>query len=171
MPKPRRRFILNVLAKIILLLSVSLWVGSVTFFSAVAAPAIFRTLPRHQAGDVVGAIFPTYYWIGHICGAVALASLLLAVGRGDGWTVRAAAAGLLLVVMLAANLYAGFVVQSQVSQVKTEIRAAATEPDAAPPPALKASFDRLHALSVKLNVVVLVGGLLVLVIFAVGLKL
>lgn len=161
---------MSALAKILHLLAVSLWIGSVAFFSFVAAPAIFRTLPRHQAGDVVGAIFPTYYWVGHLCGALALGALILAA-RSDGWSAKAVAAGVLLVVMLGANIYAGFVVQPKVVTVKTEIRQATSGGEVPPPLEMKERFDTLHKLSVQLNAVVLVGGILILVISSVGLRL
>lgn len=156
-------------ARVLHLLAVSVWLGSVAFFSFVAAPAIFRTLPKQQAGDVVGAIFPTYYWVGHVCGAVALAGLVVAA-RSGGWSVRAAVAGLLLVVMLGANVYAGFVVQPKVVKAKVEIREATSEHSVPPPIELKERFDKLHKLSVQLNVVVLAGGLVVLALSALSLK-
>ncbi|MFQ5893989.1 MAG: DUF4149 domain-containing protein [Nitrospinota bacterium] len=161
---------MSTLAKVLHLLSVSLWVGSVAFASFVATPVIFRILPRPQAGDVVAAIFPTYYWVGHVCGAVALVTLLVAVGLAGGWTLRTGAVGALLVFMLAANLYAGFVVQPQVHQARAELRALPSGPATAPPAQLKAAFNRLHARSVQLNAVVLVGGLLVLVFSAARLE-
>ncbi len=57
---------MSYLARVLHLLSVSIWLGTVTFFSFVVAPTIFRTLPQQQAGDVVGALLPVYYWAGHI---------------------------------------------------------------------------------------------------------
>lgn len=161
---------MSAVARIVHLVAVSVWLGSVVFVSFVAAPIIFRTLPRQQAGDVVGAIFPVYYIVGLICGAVALLSLLVAVGFAEGWTLRTAAVGLFLVLMLAANAYAAFVVQPKARQVKAEMRRAATSPEAVPPVKLKAEFNRLHALSVQLNGVVLAGGLCVLILSAVKLE-
>lgn len=161
---------MSALAKAVHLLSVSLWIGSVAFFSFVAAPAIFRALPRHQAGDVVGAIFPTYYWIGHALGALALASLVVAVRGADGWSLRTGCVAAVLAVMLAANLFAGFAVQPKVHKIKVEMRQAKAAPNAEPPPKLKAEFDRLHKRSVQLNAVVLIGGLIVLVLSAFALK-
>ena len=161
---------MSTLARIIHLLAVSLWLGSVAFVSFVAAPIIFRTLPRNLAGDVMGAIFPAYYSVGLVCGAVAFLALLAAVGFGGGWTLRVGAVGVLLVVMLGANIYAGFVVQPKASEVKVEMRQAASGPEASPPAKLKADFDRLHTRSVQLNAVVLIGGLLVLLLSAFGLE-
>ncbi len=163
---------MSYLARVLHLLSVSIWLGTVTFFSFVAAPIIFRTLPQQQAGDVVGELLPVYYWAGHILGAVALVSLLAAVGFSGGWTLRTGTMGALLVVMLAANLYAGFVIQPKVHQAKAEMRAAAAAsgPSTAPSLLLKVAFNRLHARSVQLNAVVLVGGLFVLFLSAIAIE-
>ena len=53
-----------VFIKFLHLLSLSIWVGAMVFFSFVAAPAIFKTLPRETSGDVVGKIFlSTGCWV------------------------------------------------------------------------------------------------------------
>ncbi len=161
---------MSYLARVLHLLSVSIWLGTVTFFSFVVAPTIFRTLPQQQAGDLVGALLPVYYWAGHILGAVALVSLLAAVGFSGGWTLHTGTMGALLVVMLAVNLYAGFVVQPKVHQAKAEMRAVASGPSTAPSLLLKVAFNRLHARSVQLNAVVLVGGLFVLFLSAIAVE-
>jgi hypothetical protein len=40
---------------------VSFLLGSMVFFAAVVAPAVFRTLDRSEAGGLLRAIFPHYY--------------------------------------------------------------------------------------------------------------
>ncbi len=66
-----------VLFKFLYLLAIVVWVGMLLFFSFVAAPVIFRTLPRSTAGDVVGAIFPKYWLIGYLCAIVSVISLVV----------------------------------------------------------------------------------------------
>jgi uncharacterized membrane protein len=51
----------EVVLKFLYLAALVVWLGEVVFFSFVAAPAAFRTLPTPEAGRVVGAIFPLYY--------------------------------------------------------------------------------------------------------------
>ena len=54
---------MQTLINYIYLLSLVCWLGSVIFFSFVAAPGIFKTLEREKAGEVIGVIFPRYYFI------------------------------------------------------------------------------------------------------------
>ncbi|MCK5237718.1 MAG: DUF4149 domain-containing protein, partial [Deltaproteobacteria bacterium] len=61
--------------KFVHLLSIVTWVGMLIFFSFVAAPSIFKVLPRESAGDVVGSIFPKYWLLGYLCGALSILSL------------------------------------------------------------------------------------------------
>src|SRR5437773_12582167 len=66
------------------LLALGLWLGSVVFFSLVAAPGLFGALPRDAAGRAVSAIFPRYYAFGAACGVTALLSgLLLGARQGS----------------------------------------------------------------------------------------
>ena len=55
--------------------SLVVWIGSIVFFSFIAAPCIFKALPRETAGDVVGEIFPKYWLVGYICSIAALLTL------------------------------------------------------------------------------------------------
>jgi len=128
----------------------AVWLGTIVFMSFVVAPAVFRALPRPEAGQVVGAIFPRYYAVSAVCGAVVLlcASGLLGAGAARGpWGVTAGLAA----VLLAVTVYAGAVVQPRAAALRAEIHA----PN--PSAGAQAEFDRLHALAVGLNVAVLLG--------------
>ena len=59
-----------------LLLALVLWIGGIVFFSFIASPSIFKILPREQAGQVVGDIFPKYHLLGYISCLGAAACLL-----------------------------------------------------------------------------------------------
>ena len=65
------------LFQFLLLLALSLWVGSIAFFSAVVTRGIFASLDRPAAGNLLAQLFPTYYRAGALCGALALVMLLL----------------------------------------------------------------------------------------------
>ena len=68
----------------IYLLSLVCWIGSIIFFSFIVAPIIFKTLDREKAGEVVRKIFPLYYKLGYICGALILFSFLVSkAGAGQ----------------------------------------------------------------------------------------
>src|SRR3989442_15952757 len=76
------------------LLALGLWIGSVVFFSLVAAPGLFGALPRDAAGRAGSALFPRYYAFGAACGVTAPPSGLLL-------RARQGARGRLLVIQLA----------------------------------------------------------------------
>ena len=139
------------------------WLGEVVFFSFVVAPSIFRTFEVGEAGRAVGAIFPVYYRVGYICGAVLLVSsvVFLATGTSRLWWGTGSA---LAAVMLAATLYAGVVIQPRAAALRPQLHAANA------PPGVKDEFDRLHRLAVTLNGAVLICGIVVSVISATRLQ-
>ena len=138
--------------------AILLWIGVMGFFGAVVAPAAFTTLDREAAGRFVSAVFPRYYAIGALLGAVALVALLARVGRGPdgGWIGLA-----LVAVMLASTLYAWLVVLPEAHAAREALRQAA--PAAGTVSSESAAFARLHRLSSMLNGVSLVAGVLGLV--------
>lgn len=128
----------------IYLLSLVCWLGGMVFFSALVAPVVFKVLPMAEAGKLVGVLFPRYYLLGYICGAIgfALAVYLCAARMPRIWWAMAALA---LLIALGLTVYAGAVVRPRVDAIR-----AVTE-EANPDPARRAEFDRLHHLSVLLN--------------------
>ncbi|MBI2369474.1 MAG: DUF4149 domain-containing protein [Deltaproteobacteria bacterium] len=153
-----------VVVRFLYLLAVGVWVGSICFFSFVAAPTAFRVLPREEAGKAVGAMFPKYYGLGVICGVVALATGVFAVGLGE-WVGRAALLRLILLgLMLAGTLYAGYVLLPKAEGVQQQIAALGSPPPEDHP--LRVRFAQLHRRSVQLNAGVLVLGLAVVLLTA-----
>ncbi len=131
-------------ALFVYLLALGCWLGAMVFFSFITAPILFTRLPVAEAGKVVAGIFPRYYALGSILGAIALALAVYFAAARDarGWWSGAAIA---LAIALTLTLYAGFVVRPQIDAIRSV--AEAEHPD----PAQKAEFDRLHRLSVVLN--------------------
>src|SRR5258706_8719140 len=89
--------------------AVLVWLGVMAFFAGVVAPAAFSTLDREAAGRFVSAVFPRYYAVGAVLGALALAGLdfRLALRPPPPWD---GPPPLLAAVMLAATPYAWLVV-------------------------------------------------------------
>ncbi|HUY20314.1 MAG TPA: DUF4149 domain-containing protein [Candidatus Binataceae bacterium] len=145
------------------LLCLVLWLGGIAFFGALVAPVLFTRLTTAQAGAVVSVLFPRYYILGYICGALGIVlALYLAATRGPrGWWVAAAAA---LVIALGLTVYDGTVVAPQVHAIRTV--AEQEHPD----PVLKARFDRLHHQSARLFVLTGILDLLALAGTAVALS-
>lgn len=135
------------------LVALGVWLGSIVFFSFAVAPLVFSALPRADAGRVVSAIFPVYYYVGYGCGALVLLTALLLRGSAPiptrTWTISAAVAGLLLAV----TLYAGLVVQPRAHALRAALS------DVAEASSAKVEFDQLHRRAVQLNGSVLIGAL------------
>jgi MFS family permease len=132
----------------IYLLAIVSWLGGMVFFALLTAPVVFTTLPITEAGKVMAILFPRYYLLGYIAGAIAflLAIYFTAHGPHLWWGFTTIA----LIVALGITLYAGVIIRPQVDAIRTVNE----QPN--PDPARKAEFDRLHRLSVTLNGVVIV---------------
>lgn len=145
------------------LASLVVWIGGVVFFSLVTAPALFGALPRDMAGRATAAIFPRYYLMGGICGAVALVSLALLRLKTRGFDRLTMVELTLLVVMTALTLYAGQVILPETSSLRPIMNARGESPEQLQ---ARARFSTLHRRSVMLNGMVLLCGIGVLVIVA-----
>ena len=142
------------------LLSLVIWLGGMIFFSFIAAPSIFKVLPRQTAGDVVGDIFPKYWIIGYICSitAVATIGILSFQEKAYPW----ARIGL-LALMTVLVFYSGKVIGKNAVEVKTQIRM--TE-DQTQKEALRLKFKAIHRNSTILNVLIMILGLAVVFLTA-----
>jgi uncharacterized membrane protein len=142
------------------LLSLVSWVGAIIFFSFFTAPAVFKTLDRPIAGELIGVIFPRYYFLGYICSILLLTTYLLGGQAVSAWKV-----GLILVIILG-TFTAGMVVQPKARNLKMKIKSAGSEEERK---SCETRFRRLHSLSVQLNSAILLAGLALLWLTAEGL--
>lgn len=143
--------------KCVHVLALALWVGGMAFMTFIAAPSIFKVLPREQAGDVVGDIFPKYFTLGCI---YCLLAILTAVGvylKEDYWNKPKL---LVLGLMLILTFYDGVVVAPRTHTVRTEMKKAEQGEQKK---ALWGEFVRLHSQSAVLNIIVLGLGIAVIV--------
>lgn len=142
---------MRTIATIVLTLALGLWVGALVFVSFVVAPAVFGAVPSETAGTVMGAIFPRYYAFTIAVGIVALLAAvpLRSAAHGSRWTATVG----MMVVMLAATVYAGTVVSPRARALRPALH---HEPVDA---AVRAEFDALHRRAVQLNGLVLLLGL------------
>ena len=138
------------------LLSIVVWIGSVSFFSLIVAPTLFKSFPQDEAGKVVAALFPPYFRLGTIAGTLSLVCLILQSFR----TLSFPAGRLtLIVLMLAATLFNSTHVYPKARGLREEI---ATTIDETLKPTLQEEFQRTHRTSVFLNGAVLVMGILLI---------
>lgn len=134
------------------LLALVVWIGEIVFFSFVVAPTLFAVLDPARAGAVTSAIFPRYYGLAMVTGAVAVAAALV-LGRraaAPGWWRVALVA---LSLALGATLWAGLVTQPRVQRLRAAAQAVGQ------PPSERAEFRAAHREAVGLNGAALLAGL------------
>ncbi|TCK06691.1 DUF4149 domain-containing protein [Phorcysia thermohydrogeniphila] len=142
---------MGVLLKSLYLYSISLWVGSLFFFSAVGAPAAFRALPKEEAGKYTGTVFPKYFGLGYIFGLTALVSLYLLTK--NTLTLLSSLVLLLLLLMNLLNVVNGLVIVPKASLLKAEFYRSKEE-------SYYNKFLKLHRVSMVLNALTLILGLM-----------
>ena len=148
------------------LLSLVLWIGGIVFFSFLASPSIFKVLPREQAGQVVGDIFPKYHLLGYVACAIALGSLVGLRQLGVAQSVRTAM--IFLALMGGVQITMGAVVGPMVVEARDAVKAAPPGPEK---DRLEKRFRSLHGVSMLLNLALLMLGLVLLYRISVRLQL
>ena len=138
-------------------LALALWVGGMSVFTFVVTPVIFRTQTRDSAGKIVGALFPVYF---RFCLVVTAAALVARAASGRAFTGARQLAGTFLVVFcLAIVSYHTFGVAPRMAEVRETIVSMETTPEENP---ARREFSRLHGLSMTLNLVVIVLGVVLI---------
>ena len=148
--------------KFLYLFSIVVWIGSIVFFSFLAAPSILKVLPRETAGEVVGDIFPKYWLVGYVSSLLALSTLLIdsMVSRTSPFTEIAILVGMSII-----SFYTGLIVAPKGRDIKAKIKKA----EGGEVERLRQSFKRVHAVSAVLNMIVLSLGLVLIYFTAVRL--
>ena len=119
------------------------WIGGAAFYSLLVLPILFTRLAPAEAGSIAALIFPAYYYWGLVFGVLMLAVTLVQAARGRrGWRPAA----ILTSIMLACQVVAAFVVHPRMQDLRET-------------PGGRTAFQKLHVRSVRLNSVVLLGGL------------
>ena len=144
--------------RFLMLMSLVVWIGGLILF-ALLAPTAFHVLPtRPLAGNIVGAMLGKLHWMGIVSGVVFLFSSLLHSRFTNGTAHIFAARHVLIVVMLSLTLISQFGIIPRMDTLRAslgEISAApADNPD-------RVQFDLLHTWSTRVEVVVLLLGLVV----------
>jgi hypothetical protein len=141
------------LVRFLQVFSLGTWVGSILYFGAVVAPAAFTVLTQDQAGALVGVALTRLHLLGIIAGVVYL--LATAVGeRSVAALVRPAP--LLVFAMIMVTMFSQFYVIGTIDGLRSQMGSVSATPHDNP---LYISFDRLHTLSVRLEMAVLISGL------------
>ncbi|HMV50201.1 MAG TPA: DUF4149 domain-containing protein [Blastocatellia bacterium] len=142
----------------------SFWLGTMSFFSFVLAPAAFAVLPtQHLAGQVVSQTLGTAELIGIVIGAALLLLLLFARGRKSKiFFFELFTVALMTAAMVGSKVVSGRMHALRVQAGEALYKLPSTD-------SLRASFDQLHRVSVGLTGFAIVAAI-VLIAMLVGRK-
>ena len=128
--------------------------GSIIFLSFVVAPGAFSTLgSRDQAGAVVGMALTRLHLLGGIAGGL---FLVARVAQGRSLAALARPVALLVILMLLVTLVSQQWVGARMTHLRQEMGSVERTPENHP---LRVEFNRLHRVSVQLELAVLLAGL------------
>ena len=137
--------------RFMMILTLSVWIGGIVFFSFVVAPAVFSSLPGQVAGQIVARSLRALHITGLTCGIIFLASTFLFQLR----RMKALRAAILLMILFTG--FSQFVVTPQMEKIREAVGGsiqALPHQDAG-----RAAFDRLHQISVILECLVLLAAI------------
>lgn len=148
------------------LLALTLWVGGLLALGGIAAPSIFDVLAvqpvadsRALAGAIFGEVLRRFHLLSYACGAIVIGALFAraVLGPRPRWFgVRTAIAA----AMLAASLYSGMIVAGEIEQLRAQIGVSPSSLAESDP--RRAAFGQLHAMSLALQLIPVLGGLVLL---------
>lgn len=116
---------------------VSVWIGSIIFFSSIIAPTVFKSLDEKSAGLFLRAFFPKYYVFGIIIGVLAI---MIDIKSHDN----------LAFLLIGSMIVLSFISRGLIPMINNARDMGDTGKD---------KFKKLHTFSVVLNVVTLLIGL------------
>ncbi len=146
--------------RFLMLLSLVVWIGGIIFFAFVVAPTVFSVLPTHDlAGKVVNRSLGALHWIGLISGLVYLITSLLYARMSSGFAHPFAARNVLIVFMIVLTMISLFGITTKMNALRTDMGIIDNIPQT---DARRIAFNDLHHWSTRLEVCVLVMGLVTL---------
>jgi Domain of unknown function (DUF4149) len=145
---------MTTLVRFLQFFTLGIWIGAIVYFGAIVAPAAFSVLTADQAGALVGLTLSRLHLMGIVAGIIYL--LVTAI-----WARSAAAllrpGSLLVIAMVVLTFISQFWVMGTMDALRAQMGSVAATPATNN---LRASFDRLHRISVDLELAVLIAGLL-----------
>jgi len=126
-----------------ILVIISVWSGVIIFFSAVVAPTVFKSLEEKEAGVFLRAFFPKYYNFGILLG---IAGLIYIFFMGDMDSLLLGLIAFMTILTISGKLMIPII---------NNARDTANEK----------LFKTYHLISVLMNVVTLIVGLILLGIY------
>jgi uncharacterized membrane protein len=152
------------IARTLLLLALTVWVGGITYFSFVVAPSAFAVLPtRQMAGVVVSRTLGAMHWIGLVCGVVIYGSQLALDYHRAGYMQFFNLRQVVVLLMIAATLFSLFVITPKMTSLRADMKEIDTVPHDDP---RRVEFNKLHRWSTRAGGTVLFLGLALVVLTA-----
>lgn len=108
---------MRTLLNLAILLPLALWSGSAFFFTVVAAPLLFATVPRPTFAAVVNAVFPVYFALG--AGLLGVSTLTLGALAWRRRTRKAIALAGLVGAACLAMIGAATIIEPQITLART----------------------------------------------------
>ncbi len=150
--------------RFLMFLSLVVWVGGLIFF-VVVAPTAFQLLPtRLLAGTLVGSLLTKLHWMAIGSGAVFLMSSLAYSRISEGTAHPFALRNVLICVMLSLTLFSQFWITPRMITLRAQVYSFDTADTLALPARIQ--FDALHVWSTRLEIGVLLLGLLTVYLLA-----
>ena len=150
--------------RFLMLLSLVVWIGGIVFF-AIMAPTAFHLLPsRLLAGTLVGNLLAKLHWMAVISGIVFLLTSLLYSRITDGTAHLFALRHLLICLMLVLTLVSQFWITPRMVALRAQVSSFDTAATLNTPARIQ--FDALHVWSTRVEITVLLLGLVALFLTA-----
>jgi len=141
--------------------TLGVWIVSILYFGAIVAPAAFTVVPNvDQVGAFVGLTLSRLHMMGIVAGAIYLIATVV-LERSPAALVRPAP--LLVALMIVLTFVSQFWVIATMDALRAQMGSVSATAASNP---LRASFDRLHTLSVRLESGVLFAGIAALVLIS-----
>jgi len=145
--------------RFVLLLCLTIWLGALIFFPVVAQTS-FTVLPStHLAGRVVRNTLIDLHWMGFAAGIIFLGCSVICNRVVLGRFCVFSASHILIVLMLALTAISQFAIIPRMDLLRISAGEVSALPTSNP---ISAQFDSLHAWSTRIEMTVLLLGLIVL---------
>ena len=139
-------------------LVLALWVGGMAIFTFVVTPMIFKSYPRDMAGEIVGKLFPGYFWYNLVLAAAAL--ILFLIMANDQSRLPYQLSLICVTTALLINLFIVFKLHPDAVRIKQQVTSFERESPDSPS---RTQFRKLHGISAVLNLILIAEGIALLV--------
>jgi Domain of unknown function (DUF4149) len=145
--------------RFIILLALCVWIGAIIFFPVVAQTSFSMLPSTHLAGLVVRNSLIALHWMGIVAGTILLVCSIIdnrvIVGRPRLFALT----HILIVIMLALTAISQFWIIPRMDVLRITVGEISALPTSNP---MRAQFDSLHVWSTRIEMAILVLGLIVL---------